>query len=469
MIFGRATGSPGPVTGRINIPAPPAPRPAICPVCQGLECLCRPRYFAGQLLTDTELNAEQRYVVRKNQLHNLYLHGWGVVCGLVVSCHPSCEGWVRVGEGYAISPCGDDIVVCQDRDFNVLEAIDACRRQLRQQQLDCIQRPAPTTECDTDGCWYLTIRYQETAARPSAALRAPEKAASCRCSQPCDCGGCGPSATSNGCSCRSPAAPRANGNGESRTALGVACEPTRICEGYMLGVCRIPNDTTEPSSRDLIGDTLLGHLYQCFLDLQALKNRQPSGSETSVAQLQGACCQFLQALRDYLSTHPQVRCQALDQAASLQCPQPKPGEDLQTYRQQVNGLVQSIEQAFPTLLQECLCLELLPPCPGDPGDDRLILASVCISGGRIVDICNWKGRKFAVTVPMLRWWLSVLPIETLLRRAVERLCCGELRLPRLASTLAVNDRTYATDPADELGMARVLATLLRSLAGQGGI
>jgi hypothetical protein len=250
--------------------------------------------------------------------------------------------------------------------------------------------------------------------------------------------------------------------------LGVACEPTRLCEGYTLGVCRIPA-APEPSSRELLGDTLLGHLYQCFLDLQALKSQAPTGQENSVAQLQGACCRFLQALRDYLGTHPQVRCQVVDQVASLHCPEPTAGEDLKAYVQQVTVFVQSVERAFPVLLQECICHELLPPCPRDPGDDRLILASVCVSQGRIVDICNWNGRKFAVTVPMLRWWLSVLPIETLLRRAIERLCCGELTLPRLMSTLAVNDRTYATDPADELGMAQMVATLLRGLAIQGGI
>lgn len=450
-------------------PAPPVAQPAVCPVCQGLECLCRPRYFSGQLLTETELNAEQQYVVRKNQLHNLYLHGWGVVCGMVVSCHPTCEGWVRVSDGYAISPCGDDIVVCQDRDFNVIDEIDACKRQMRQQQADCVQRPVPTTDCDTDGCWYLTIRYQETAARPSAALRAPAQAASCTCGsssacpQPCNCGGCGPPKSSNGNGTNGNGA-----NGASRTALGVACEPSRVCEGYVLGVCRIPVEQ-EPSTRDLLQGTLLGAIYQCFLDIQKLKSQEPTGSETSIAQLQGACCQFLQAVRNYTATHPQTRCQAMDQLAALNCPAPQPGESLSEYQKQVNTVVQTIEQGFPTLFQECLCQALLPPCPTDPGDDRLILASVCISQGKIVDICNWSGRKFAVTVPMLRWWLSVFPIEALLRRFVEKLCCQELNLPRFVGALGIADRTYATDPADELGMARMMALLLSGLGRAGGM
>ena len=60
-----------------------------CPECGGLECLCRPRFFAGQLLTDQTLNDLDRYIIEKNKLHNRYLHGWGVVCGLEAVCAPA--------------------------------------------------------------------------------------------------------------------------------------------------------------------------------------------------------------------------------------------------------------------------------------------------------------------------------------------------------------------------------------------
>src|ERR1044071_10398524 len=96
--------------------------PVHCPSCGGLACLCRPRFFAGQLLTEADLNRLERYIVEKNKLHNRYLHGLGVVCGLEVLCHP-CEGWVTVKSGYALSPCGDDIVVCNDAAVNVREFI----------------------------------------------------------------------------------------------------------------------------------------------------------------------------------------------------------------------------------------------------------------------------------------------------------------------------------------------------------
>src|SRR4051794_33293415 len=112
---------------------PPQPRPVarrtdapICPACGGLDCFCRPRFFAGQLLTDDDLNRLDGYMRGKNRLHNRYLQGSGTVAGLEVVCSP-CEGVVTVRSGYALSPCGDDIVVCADEDVNICDLIDRCR------------------------------------------------------------------------------------------------------------------------------------------------------------------------------------------------------------------------------------------------------------------------------------------------------------------------------------------------------
>ena len=101
-------------TNRLSLPArSEITKTSTCPECGGLECLCRPRFFAGQLLTEEDLNRLDHYIVEKNKLHNRHLIGWGVVCGLEVECHP-CEEQIVVRQGYALSPCGDDIVVCAD-------------------------------------------------------------------------------------------------------------------------------------------------------------------------------------------------------------------------------------------------------------------------------------------------------------------------------------------------------------------
>ena len=64
------------------------PAPVRCSTCGMLECLCRPRFFAGQVLTADDLNRLDAYVRGKNRLHNRQLHGWGVVNGLEVTCVP---------------------------------------------------------------------------------------------------------------------------------------------------------------------------------------------------------------------------------------------------------------------------------------------------------------------------------------------------------------------------------------------
>src|SRR5690606_38336087 len=94
---------------RVTKPAPTLPDPCAdprppCPVCAGRECLCRPRFFPGQLLSDDDLNRLQGYLIAKNRLHNRHLVGWGVACGLEVACNPCEPGSVIVRAGYALSP-----------------------------------------------------------------------------------------------------------------------------------------------------------------------------------------------------------------------------------------------------------------------------------------------------------------------------------------------------------------------------
>jgi hypothetical protein len=78
----------------------------VCPACGGLECLCRPRFFAGQLLTEDDLNRLEQYVIDKNRLHNRHLFGSGVACGLEVVCSvcntDGERGKVVVRPGYAL-------------------------------------------------------------------------------------------------------------------------------------------------------------------------------------------------------------------------------------------------------------------------------------------------------------------------------------------------------------------------------
>src|SRR5271155_4036053 len=81
-----------------------------CSSCQGQQFV-RPLFFAGQLLTEDDLQSLGDYVVAKNRLHNRFLMGSGVVCGLQVTCPPCGCGTVVVNPGYALDCCGNDIAV----------------------------------------------------------------------------------------------------------------------------------------------------------------------------------------------------------------------------------------------------------------------------------------------------------------------------------------------------------------------
>jgi hypothetical protein len=75
--------------------------------------LLRPRYFDRQQLVAADLNLGLQYVQGRLRRHNRYLHGWGVVCGAEVRQVDAADNpWLfQVGEGYAVTPRGDEIYI----------------------------------------------------------------------------------------------------------------------------------------------------------------------------------------------------------------------------------------------------------------------------------------------------------------------------------------------------------------------
>jgi hypothetical protein len=92
----------------------PSAQEKTCLPCD-IPASCRNSYYRGKLLTERDFNDEQRYGIDKRRLHTLALHGWGVVCGLVVRPHPHCpEKRLVVGEGLAIDDSGREIRLLQE-------------------------------------------------------------------------------------------------------------------------------------------------------------------------------------------------------------------------------------------------------------------------------------------------------------------------------------------------------------------
>ena len=108
--------------------------------------LTRPNFFAGQLLTDEDLQSMLDYVVEKNRLHNRHFLGDGVVCGLEVRHHPCPESQCKVivKPGHALDCCGNDIVVPCEEELDVVrmaqelktkasggyDCVDPCREKM---------------------------------------------------------------------------------------------------------------------------------------------------------------------------------------------------------------------------------------------------------------------------------------------------------------------------------------------------
>jgi hypothetical protein len=121
--------------------------------CLELPRFERVKYFYGQLLGVRELQSEQSYFLEKHRLHNRYLHGYGVVCGLgVTPCRvpedpcdePSPKGeqprekgseraeqdgedpklCVTIDCGLALDCRGNELVVPHPFDIDLLDKLD---------------------------------------------------------------------------------------------------------------------------------------------------------------------------------------------------------------------------------------------------------------------------------------------------------------------------------------------------------
>jgi hypothetical protein len=408
-------------------PSPADPSCQPCPDCGGLECLCRPRFFAGQLLSEQDLNRLDDYIMAKNRLHNRYLVGWGVVCGLEVRCNP-CGDVVTVTPGYALSPCGDDIIVCKTDTVDICSLIAKCRGTMP----DCQPYSGDKSDCADVEPWILAIRYEEKPARGITALTGGGQSSNCCACGKTDCSCAGSKAN---CGCASAATAYSSGATSAATTTTrtprnppPACEPTLICEGYRYDVFRAPTGN-EPG-----GGEMFQKMLACFLDLISQFQHLPSALDIqSVYNNRSAwtqwCCNVKQALINHVGTYGGgYDCEIAYNLQAIACP--PTNLDEQTYYQAIGiAFVELVITAIEAGLA-CICSVALPPCH-DAGDPRVPLALVNVrrSDCTIVSVCNWIPlRRQVVTFVTLRYWLGWLPYGQLIRAFMLALCCNVLGL-----------------------------------------
>ncbi|HTB15621.1 MAG TPA: hypothetical protein VK752_28820 [Bryobacteraceae bacterium] len=129
--------------------------------CCKLTCFERPSYFCGQLLSDADLTLQENYFREKNKLYHRALDGFGVVCGLRLRCDANCQGRIAIGDGYAIDCCGNDLVVCEPRSYDVIGELRK-RKWLIDPQWDPCQGDSDRERgCIVRQCFYIGICYSE--------------------------------------------------------------------------------------------------------------------------------------------------------------------------------------------------------------------------------------------------------------------------------------------------------------------
>jgi hypothetical protein len=133
-------------------------------------------------LTEEDLQLLNTYVIEKNRLHNRYLFGDGVVCGLEVVEQPCDSRKVIVKPGYALDCCGNDIVVPCPIELDINPLIRDLRTRLRG-GYDCGD-PCPP---QTNGCKSATATDPATATNPATAATDDSKDKDKKPPPPCFC------------------------------------------------------------------------------------------------------------------------------------------------------------------------------------------------------------------------------------------------------------------------------------------
>lgn len=354
-------------------------KPQTCPTCGSQECFVRPRYFCGQLLTDQDLDAAQRYVIEKNKLHNRYLVGTGVACGLAVRCDP-CDGVVTVEPGYAIDCCGNDIVVCDPQRFDVMQYLKDCFRDDEPGCEGKIITPPPSSCDDLPKVYCLIISYNEIHTRPMTAMT-----------------------RRNGCAT-------------------TGCEPSRTNEVFRFDLVEETDDREKSAPDDFWGkagvclDVYLTRSRTFFEDLKKANDKQ-NLNERHAAYKKLFCVLRDDILRLYRKG-PRVRCTIERSLREIEEKFPWVTE-IPQYNAHV---YQGFFRLYGWLLQlmiDCVCDALLVPCT-PCGDEGVRLACLTVCGGKIEKICN-LARTQLLTGPSLRYWLR--PVFDGVHNLVERICC----------------------------------------------
>jgi hypothetical protein len=103
-----------------------------------------------------------------------------------------------------------------------------------------------------------------------------------------------------------------------------------------------------------------------------------------------------------------------------------PLKPLVDYRADVINAFADLLGGLIQYLKDCFCDHFLVNCPTCDEDDKLYLACITIKDGQVFKVCNFSLRRYVHSFPTVEYWLSVIPIIPLIKKAVETFCCTAL-------------------------------------------
>jgi hypothetical protein len=426
----------------------------------------QPRFFPGQLLTEDDLQAIVRYTVGKRRLTNHFLHGDGVVCGLVVHC--AGKGAVGVTPGYALDCCGNDIVVeCPEViDVNALAAqlpsgascVDPCEAKLGSRT------------------YYLVVEYVETPSDPTAPYQTDDCSTATGCEfarmqegyrfalrcdpPPAD----GEDVIERAKRCVEASAKRLAGlRGPARFTRAVVSAGRRAFEDVEAEAERLENDIAAADPAATADSHLAGlasrlaRLAQAnlspsrFQELKAalerlldaheipdtpssiarrfarrITSRATSGAPTFDDATHGIKLALdpteLRQLADVLREHRDwLLCEEAKVELVTDCELRLLLENINVSSDDPELLERAFEQLYEAhqrLIHQCLCAAVLVPCEGCD-DLAVYLASITVRECAVVEVCNLV-RRHVISAPLLRSWLPIGRLE----QALRSWCCS---------------------------------------------
>jgi hypothetical protein len=389
---------------------------ADCAACQG-QGIVRPRFFAGQLLTEDDLQLLTEYVGQKDRLHNRQLFGAGVVCGLEVTCHPCGEGRLLVHPGYALDCCGNDLTLACRQTLD----INAMVRALRRDQLGGYDCGDPCPDPGSEVIRPTTPVRGTNQLEYGPVTPAPEPLRYCLYVRYCE-------------QLSDPVMPYSTGD----DCGALSCEPTRVREGVQFELrCRPKGDAANALLQRLcacLGD--LNRLPLVYRSLQALQRSNRSAQTILITTDTGPAPRPLEGIAsDVAKAFSEVRDWLLERLSNApyltDCTlrnkvhaMALPTFGKQMTEAETRSFVAATEpliEVFINYLRDCLCRAVNPACV-PCNDTAVLLACLEVDDCQVVKVCNLE-RTFVLSPSAVRYWLP--PLQ-LLGNLLERLCCDPL-------------------------------------------